>query len=74
MEDVLDLYKEPSDPQRPRVCFDETPKQLVAETKLPLPPVPGQRARYDYEYRRNGTRNLFVFFGLDEGLAAHCYH
>lgn len=67
MEDVLDLYEEPSDPKRPRVCFDETPKQLVAETKLPLPPISGQVARYDYEYRRNGTRNLFLFFGLDEG-------
>jgi hypothetical protein len=67
MEDVLDLYEEPRDLQRPRVCFDETPKQLVAESKSPLPPVPGQVARYDYEYQRKGTRNLFLFFGLDEG-------
>jgi len=67
MEEVLDLYAEPRDLERPRVCFDETPKQLVAETKLPLPPVPGQVARYDYEYQRKGTRNPFLFFGLDEG-------
>jgi hypothetical protein len=67
MEDVLDLYEEPIDSKRPRVCFDETPKQLVAETKTPLPAAPGQVARYDYEYRRNGTRNLFLFFDLDEG-------
>jgi hypothetical protein len=67
MEDVLDLYEEPSDPQRPRVCFDETPKQLIAETKTPLPATSSQVMRYDYTYQRNGTRNLFVFYGLDEG-------
>lgn len=60
MEDVLDLYEEPYDPERPVVCFDETPKQLVAETRQPLPAQPGKPACYDYEYRRNGTRNLFL--------------
>jgi len=61
MEDVLDLYEEPYDPQRPKVCFDETNKQLVAETRVGVPAQPGQVARYDYEYQRNGTRNLFLF-------------
>jgi DDE superfamily endonuclease len=61
MEDVLDLYAEPYTPEQPVVCFDETPKQLVAETKIPLPARPGQVERYDYEYRRNGTCNLFLF-------------
>jgi transposase len=60
MEDVLDLYEEPYDPQRPKVNFDETSKQLIAETRTPLPPRPGQPERYDYEYQRNGTRNLFI--------------
>jgi hypothetical protein len=61
MEDVLDLYEEPYDPHRPLVCFDETSKQLVAEKRLPLPAKPGYPRRYDYEYRRNGVRNLFLF-------------
>jgi hypothetical protein len=61
MEDVLDLYKEPYDPRRPTVNFDETSKQLIKETREPLPVEPGQAARYDYEYERNGTRNLFLF-------------
>ena len=56
MEDVLDLYAEPPDPKRPVVCFDESPTQLIGEARQPLPPKPGQVARYDYEYRRNGTR------------------
>jgi transposase len=60
MEDVLDLYAEPPDPKRPVVCFDESPTQLIGEVRQPLPPKPGQLARYDYEYRRNGTANLFV--------------
>ena len=67
MEDVLDLYAEAPDPKRPKVCFDETPKQLVAETRQPLPAGPGCSQRYDYEYRRNGTANLFLFFNPDEG-------
>ena len=61
MEDVLDLYAEPPDPQRPVVCFDESPTQLIGEVRLPIPAQPGQRERYDCEYRRNGTANLFVF-------------
>lgn len=62
MEDVLDLYEQPYDPHRPVVCFDETSKQLIKETRLPIPAVSGRRERYDYEYQRNGTRNLFMFF------------
>ena len=60
MEDVLDLYAEPHDPQRPVVCFDETSTQLLAETRPSLPPQPGLPLRQDYEYRREGTRNLFL--------------
>jgi hypothetical protein len=62
MEDLLDLYAEDFDPLRPVVCFDELPYQLVAETCLPLPLQPGKPLRYDYEYRRNGTCNLFMLF------------
>jgi len=61
MEDVLDLYADEPDAQRPVVCFDESPIQLIGETRQPIPPEPGQPERYDYEYRRNGTANLFVF-------------
>ena len=61
MEDVLDLYAEPPDPKRPVVCFDESPTQLIGEVRLPIPAAPGQLERYDCEYRRNGTANLFVF-------------
>jgi len=60
MEDVLDLYAEPYDPKRPVVCFDETSKQLVGETRSPIPAKRGRRERFDYEYERNGTRNLFM--------------
>ena len=60
MEDVLDLYAEPYDPQRPVVCFDETSTQLLAETRPPLPAQPGLPQRQDYEYRREGTRNRFL--------------
>ena len=52
MEDVLDLYAEPYDPERPVVCFDETSKQLLAEKRSPIPPKPARRERYDYEYQR----------------------
>ena len=62
MEDVLDLYHEPYDPQRPVVCFDEGTKQLIGETRVPLPMRPGEPARYDYEYERHGTCNLFMLF------------
>ena len=60
MEDVLDLYAEPYDPQRPVVCFDETSTQLLADVSEPLPAKPGRPKREDYEYRREGTRNLFL--------------
>ena len=60
MEDVLDLYGEAPDPARPVVCFDESPNQLIGEVRAPIPAAPGQPERYDYEYRRNGTLNLFV--------------
>ena len=61
MEDVLDLYAEDADPKRPVVCFDESPTQLIGEVRQPIPAEPGQPERYDCEYRRNGTANLFVF-------------
>ena len=60
MEDVLDLYSEPYDSKRPVVCFDETSKQLVAEKQSPIPAKAGRREWFDYEYQRNGTRNLFM--------------
>ena len=60
MEDVLDLYDEPYDSRRPVVCFDETSTQLLAETRPSLPPRPGIPLRQDYEYRREGVRNLFL--------------
>ena len=60
MEDVLDLYAEPYDPKRPVVCFDEISTQLLAETRAPMPPRPGIPLRQDYEYRREGVRNLFL--------------
>jgi hypothetical protein len=60
-EEVLDLYAEPYEPKRPTVNFDETSTQLLKETRAPVPTQPGQVARYDYEYERNGTRNLFLF-------------
>jgi DDE superfamily endonuclease len=61
MEDGLDLYAAPYDPKRPKVNFDETSKQLLGETRQPLPTRPGHPARYDYEYKRKGTRKLFLF-------------
>ncbi len=62
MEAVLELYNYPYDAQEPVVCFDERPVQLVSETRVPLPPEPGKPERYDYEYKREGTCNLFAFF------------
>ena len=62
MEDVLEVYTRPYDPQRPQVCVDETSKQLVAETRTPIPATPGQPQRVDYEYERRGTANLFMIF------------
>ncbi len=64
MEDVLDLYAEAPDPKRPVVCFDESPTQLIGEVREPIPAKPGQLERYDCEYRRNGTVNLFVFLDV----------
>ena len=62
MEDVLEVYTRPYDPKRPQVCLDEASKQLVAQTRTPLPLLPGQAAREDYEYERRGTANLFMLF------------
>jgi len=62
MEDVLEVYHRPYDPKRPQVCLDEASKQQTKETRLPLPARPGDVAKYDYEYERNGTSNLFIFF------------
>lgn len=62
MEDVLELYHEPYDPMRPVVCFDEGTKQLIGETRAALAMAPGEPLRYDYEYERHGTCNLFMFF------------
>jgi transposase len=64
MEDVLDLYAEASDPKRPIVCFDESPTQLIGEVRQSIPAEPGQLERYDCEYKRNGTVNLFVFLDV----------
>ena len=67
MEDVLEVYQRPHDPERPLVCLDETSKQMVAETRTPIPVQPGQKARYDYEYERKGVANLFMIFAPLEG-------
>src|SRR3954452_41992 len=61
MEDVLDLYAHPADPRRRVVSLDEPPPQLIGEVRQPIPAKPGQPERYDYEYKRNGTANLFMF-------------
>jgi hypothetical protein len=60
MEQVLDVYRRPYDACRPMICMDETPRQLIRETRAPLPPAPGRLARHDYEYERCGVCNLFV--------------
>ena len=62
MEDVLEVYQRPFDPKRPLVCMDEISKQLLADSRPPLPMQPGQPERYDYEYVRHGTANTFMFF------------
>ena len=67
MEDVLEVYQRPHDPVFPLVCLDETSKQLIAETRVQIPAKPGRTVRYDYEYRRNGTANLFMMFAPLEG-------
>ena len=62
MEDVLDLSAQPDDPLIPQVCFDERPCQLISEKRVPFLAKPGQPQRYDYEYKREGSCNLFAFF------------
>jgi transposase len=61
MEDVLDVYTRPYDPLRPQVCMDETSKQLLRDTREPLPMEPGRPERRDYEYERGGVANVFMF-------------
>jgi hypothetical protein len=67
MEDVLEVYHRPHDPEYPVVCVDEASKQLITETRVPIPAKPGQPARHDYEYERNGTTTLFMMFAPLEG-------
>jgi len=67
MEDVLEVYQRPHDPQRPVVCLDETSKQMIVETRAAIPSAPGRKARHDYEYERNGVANLFMMFAPLEG-------
>jgi len=67
MEDVLAVYTRPRDPECPLVCVDESSKQLIAETRVPIPMKPGRPARVDYEYKRNGVANLFMAFAPLEG-------
>ena len=62
MEDVLEVYKRPYDPKRPQICMDETSKQLLADTREPIPTKPGSPERFDYEYKREGVANLFMLF------------
>ena len=67
MEDVLEVYQRPRDPQRPLVCLDEQSKQLIKEIRTPIAAAPGRVERCDYEYERNGTANLFMLFAPLEG-------
>ena len=60
MEDVLEVYQRPRDPECPLVCLDETSKQMIVETREPIAAKPGRKARHDYEYARNGVANLFM--------------
>ena len=62
MEDVLEVYKRPLDDKRPVLCIDEMPKQLLSETREPLPATPGKPARQDYEYKRGGVADVFMVF------------
>lgn len=62
MEDVLEVYKRPYDPKRPQVCMDETSKQMLADTREPIPAKSGSSEKFDYEYKREGVSNLFMFF------------
>lgn len=70
MEDVLEVYHRPFDARRPLICLDETNKQLIGEVVQPLPAAPGQPQRFDYEYVRNGTANLFMLFAPLQGWRA----
>jgi len=67
MEDILDVYQRPHDPDKPLVCLDETSKQLIVETRKPIPAEPGRPKREDYEHERNGVANLFMLFAPLEG-------
>ncbi len=67
MEDVLETYQKPRDPDRPLVCLDESSKQLIVETRAPIPARPGRAVRHDYEYERNGVANIFMIFAPLEG-------
>ncbi|MBX9654335.1 IS630 family transposase, partial [bacterium] len=67
MEDVLEVYQRPRDPEHPMVCLDEQSKQLIKETRVSIPAAPGRVERIDYEYERNGTANLFMLFAPLEG-------
>ena len=67
MEDVLEVYQRPRDPKRPLVCVDETSKQMIRQTRAPIPMKPGREKREDYEYERNGVANLFMLFAPLEG-------
>lgn len=67
MEDVLAVYLRQRDPDHPLVCFDEATKQLVKETRVPIPMAKGRARRVDYEYERNGTANMFMMFAPLEG-------
>jgi hypothetical protein len=67
MEMVLNVYKRPFDPQNPVICMDESPKQLIAETRILIPCSPRKPARYNYEYKRNGMCNIFLVYELLTG-------
>ena len=67
MEDVLEVYRRPRDPNKPLLCIDESSKQLTLETRTPIPMQPGQLRREDHEYERNGTANIFMMFAPLEG-------
>jgi hypothetical protein len=67
MEDILEVYHRPRDPERPLVCLDETSKQMIVETRKPIPAKPGAPKREDHEYERNGVANLFMMFAPIEG-------
>jgi DDE superfamily endonuclease len=62
MEDVLEVYRRPYDRKRPEVCFDESSKQLMKETRVSIPAAPGRPSTTDYQYENKGTANLFMMF------------